>query len=831
MAVIHLPPPPTAEDDYGWLRDLTPEQIERLVELTPPAERAGLVEALEALESERAPWVPMPHQIPPPLDQPWFGWLMMGGRGAGKTAAVAHVMDDHANGPPCLPGKVPHRMGIIAPTLGDASASIVHGDDGLAVINPEVREVTRKGGTVVLWPNGTEAFLFGVNTLNDVDRLRAKGNRPAAIGTPIETEHGPKPIELVQVGERVWTSHGLRPVIRTWTGPPKVLWRIETAGGRTIHVSPEHEVWTGRGWQPAHAVLPGDRLTSWSGEVTAGSGSDRIGPGLRATAIPPLAGSGGAQSSSTGRSTSTTTGQSPRDGTSTTTTRTRPTTRRRTSSPYPRQSTTPSTPAVGTGMQPGAEHRSQAEQYGHRASSVGSRPGDLTLVSVPRHAGDWLSGPTGARCGHVLCASALSPPSGHTARGEALPRLAPDRVVTSSLGSIAVPTADLTVAGDHEFIAAGLLVANCFDLREEVAAWRYLRDGMEQADFGLRKGVARWIGATTPRPRPTIRKLDTDPKVVVVTAETDANQHLSAERRAALYEAYGNTRVGLQELKGIILEEVSGALWSQDQIDQFRVSPDEVPPLTRVRTYVDPSWGTTNDECGIVVVGRARNGHAYILEDLSRRTTPSEWGRLAALGRLPSQEELDATDEDGRPIPPEARLWYGRASEKVIAEGNFQGEQVRLVMKLTSRDLHRRISFGLVHASKGKRLRAEPVQALYEQGRVHHVGQLPGLEFQLLNWIPPEAGEDAGDPGDPAMMEGGEGEPESSKWSPDRLDAMVFGVTDLVLGSGSNVGRMEVADGRLPNVGGSGRTAGPGRIPTATRQAQMYHEQTGKTLD
>ena len=548
MAVIHLPPPPTAEDDYGWLRDLTPEQIERLVELTPPAERAGLVEALEALESERAPWVPMPHQIPPPLDQPWFGWLMMGGRGAGKTAAVAHVMDDHANGPPCLPGKVPHRMGIIAPTLGDASASIVHGDDGLAVINPEVREVTRKGGTVVLWPNGTEAYLFGVNTLNDVDRLRAKGNR-------------------------------------------------------------------------------------------------------------------------------------------------------------------------------------------------------------------------------------------------------------------------------------------CFDLREEVAAWRYLRDGMEQADFGLRKGVARWIGATTPRPRPTIRKLDTDPKVVVVTAETDANQHLSAERRAALYEAYGNTRVGLQELKGIILEEVSGALWSQDQIDQFRVSPDEVPPLTRVRTYVDPSWGTTNDECGIVVVGRARNGHAYILEDLSRRTTPSEWGRLAALGRLPSPEELDATDEDGRPIPPEARLWYGRASEKVIAEGNFQGEQVRLVMKLTSRDLHRRISFGLVTASRGKRLRAEPVQALYEQGRVHHVGHLPGLEFQLVNWIPPEAGEDAGDPGDPAMMEGGEGEPESSKWSPDRLDAMVFGVTDLVLGSGSNVGRMEVADGRLPTVGGSGRTAGPGRIPTATRQAQMYHEQTGKTLD
>ena len=548
MAIAELPPPPTGEADFGWLRDLKPEHVERLVALTPPAERAALLEALEALDLERPPWEPMAHQVPPPMTEEWFGWLMMGGRGAGKTAAVAHVMDDHANGPPCLPGRVPHRMGIIAPTLGDASASIVHGDDGLAVINPEVREVTRKGGTVVLWPNGSEAMLFGTNTLKDVDRLRAKGNR-------------------------------------------------------------------------------------------------------------------------------------------------------------------------------------------------------------------------------------------------------------------------------------------CFDLREEVAAWPYLKDGLEQADFGLRKGVARWIGATTPRPRPSIRRLDADPKIRVVTAETDANKHLSAERRAALYEQYGNTRVGLQELKGLILEEVSGALWSQEQIEQFRVSADEVPPLVRVRTYVDPSWGTTNDECGIIVVGVDRKRHAYILEDLSKRTTPSEWGRLAALGRLPSPAELEAVDEEtGRPIPPQARMWHGRASEKVVAEGNFQGEQVRLVMKLTSRDLHRRISFGLVHASRGKRLRAEPVQALYEQGRVHHVGQLPGLEFQLTNWIPPEAGEDAGDPGDPAMMEGGEGEPESSKWSPDRLDAMVFGVTDLVLGVGTGTGRMEVADGRLPTVGGSGRTAGPGRIPSATRQAKMYEEQTGKPI-
>ena len=470
-----------------------PDRFAMFLAALTPLEREDLLAEIESWRPPHAPWVPLPHQQPPPMSEPWWGWVLLGGRGAGKTAAVTRWLNDHALGPACLPGRVPHRMGIIAPTLGDASASIVHGDDGLITINPDVKEVTQKGGTVVRWPNGAFAYLLGVNTRTDVDRCRAKGNR-------------------------------------------------------------------------------------------------------------------------------------------------------------------------------------------------------------------------------------------------------------------------------------------CADLREEIAAWRYLADGMAQADFGLRKGTARWVGATTPKPRPTIRKLASDPTIRVSTAETDDNPHLNPQTRARLYAEYGNTRVGLQELKGLILEEVSGALWSQELIDQYRVTADQVPHLTRVRTYVDPSWGTTHDECGIVVAGLGVDKHVYILGDLSKRCRPVEWGMLAAVGRLPNPDQP--------PEQVEPREWFGRVSDRVVYERNFQGEQVRLVMKLVAKDLGRRIITTPVSASVGKRLRADPVVWAYERGRVHHVGTHATLEWQMTNWVPPEVSDDTGDPGDPPERtdsDGGDDRPDPSKWSPDRLDAVVFAVTDLAL--------------------------------------------------
>ena len=119
-------------------------------------------------------WKPQPHQIPPPGD--WYGWLLMAGRGAGKTDACSAYISAHVAGPPCLPGPVPHWVGIIAPTLGDAVTSCYEGPSGLRNRPGGAKLVQATGGTVIRWPNGSQAKLFGAHSPEDQERLRAGGN-------------------------------------------------------------------------------------------------------------------------------------------------------------------------------------------------------------------------------------------------------------------------------------------------------------------------------------------------------------------------------------------------------------------------------------------------------------------------------------------------------------------------------------------------------------------------------------------------------------------------------------------------------------------------------
>ena len=132
--------------------------------------------AAELLENRlNAPrWNPQPHQIPPPGD--WYGWLLLAGRGAGKTAACSAYVSEHVSGPPCLPGIVPHWIGIIAPTLGDAVTACFEGPSGIRNKDSSARLVRAPGGTVIKWANGSQAKLYGAHTPEDVERLRAGGN-------------------------------------------------------------------------------------------------------------------------------------------------------------------------------------------------------------------------------------------------------------------------------------------------------------------------------------------------------------------------------------------------------------------------------------------------------------------------------------------------------------------------------------------------------------------------------------------------------------------------------------------------------------------------------
>ena len=124
-------------------------------------------------------WQPQPHQIPPA--GPWTGWLLMAGRGAGKSKACAEYVRQHVNGPACLPGPVPHWISIIAPTLGDGVTSMYEGPGGIRNADPGARLVQAPGGTVIRWPNGSQAKLYGSHTPEDVERLRAGGNSCLAV--------------------------------------------------------------------------------------------------------------------------------------------------------------------------------------------------------------------------------------------------------------------------------------------------------------------------------------------------------------------------------------------------------------------------------------------------------------------------------------------------------------------------------------------------------------------------------------------------------------------------------------------------------------------------
>lgn len=280
---------------------------------------------------------------------------------------------------------------------------------------------------------------------------------------------------------------------------------------------------------------------------------------------------------------------------------------------------------------------------------------------------------------------------------------------------------------------------------DELAKWKYMEATWDQLQFGLRLGTnPRQIITTTPQPKPLIKNLVAkaltgDKSVHLTKGRTyDNRDHLAAPFIGQIEERFGGTRLGRQELEGEILNDIPGALWSRDSIDTHRLS--EVPEdLERVIVAVDPAASSEegSDENGIVVVGLARDadGYArgYVLEDGSLRGSPEEWSRRAVL------------------------LYRKWSADKIVAEKNQGGEMVSAVLRSADRS----VPVKLVHASRGKAVRAEPISALYEQGRVHHVGRFDELEDQMCTFSI-----------DNVRGSNGNG-------SPDRVDALVWGLTEI----------------------------------------------------
>jgi len=264
---------------------------------------------------------------------------------------------------------------------------------------------------------------------------------------------------------------------------------------------------------------------------------------------------------------------------------------------------------------------------------------------------------------------------------------------------------------------------------DELALWN--QDTWEQAQFGLRLGDRpRAIATTTPKARQFVRDLAERRGTQVTHARTADNPYLSAIVRQRLYDRYGGTRLGRQELEAEWLDDVPGALWTRDRLDKQRVSV--APDLLRIVVGIDPSGGDDEGhaECGIIAAAKGADGHGYVLRDVSERLSPERWARRAV------------------------QLYRELEADRLVAEKNFGGDMVLA----TIRAVDPNVPVTLVSASRGKRLRAEPVAALDEQGKIHHVGMLAALEDQLCSWVP-----DAGDP------------------SPDRLDALVWALSNLLI--------------------------------------------------
>lgn len=269
---------------------------------------------------------------------------------------------------------------------------------------------------------------------------------------------------------------------------------------------------------------------------------------------------------------------------------------------------------------------------------------------------------------------------------------------------------------------------------DELCAWRNAQDTWDMMMFGLRLGKhPKVFVTTTPKTTKLIRNILADEKTTVSKGSTyDNAANLAGTFLDAVKKTYEGTRLGRQELYAEILDEASGALWNRQLLAKCEVDKDQVPNLNRIVVAIDPAVTSNaeSDMTGIIVAGLDVNGTAYVIEDHTGRYTPQQWAAKAV------------------------ELYREHMADRIVAERNQGGDMVRHTLHTEDET----VPVKLVHASRGKMARAEPVSALYEQGKVKHVRGLNDLEDQLVQW-----------------------EPLGSIGSPDRLDALVWAITELSL--------------------------------------------------
>jgi phage terminase large subunit-like protein len=687
----------------------------------------------------------------------WRIWLIDAGRGFGKSRTAAEFITSEV-----MSGRV-RWVALINATVKDVrDVQIKHPESGLEVVAPPwFKPLYEPSKAQVTWPNGAYATIYSTE---EPGALRGPAFGLAwciAEGTPVMTESGEVPIEHVRAGDRVWTRDGLRTV--TAAGPTArqaAVFKVTTSCGLTLRLTGNHRIWLeNKGWTPCLNVCPGDKILAWKHTTIASSRVRRHGSSGAASAG--IATVAATTRTAPGRSCTRRFGNgataivSRTVMSSTTSTRTSRTTCPRTSS------------------------------YSLKGSTRGSiSPRDRRAIpgSMPRRARRPASGLLGSGRSVRLGMSCVSAAGNSTSRSGCGPNTArgPVRRVTR-VASVEpdgrADVYDLKVSGSPEFIAGRILVHNC----DELAKWEVnQQETWDMLQFCLRSITEprpRVVVTTTPQPTDTFKSILADPRTVKTGGTMWENEdNLDPDFVRYMEDRYQGTRLGRQELEAILDVEMPGALWQRSMIDPHRLPPG-LPAgvgMVKVVVAIDPSAGSHDPEraaeTGITVNALGSDGHGYLLADLSLKGPPTAWGKVA----------LKAY-----------RAWR---ADKVIAEKNNGGDMVEHVIKTIEAepDIHpagRDVPFQLVWASRGKQTRAEPVANLYEQGKIHHCGRFDDLENQLCSWIP-----------------------DGKRKSPDRLDANVWGFSEVMPGIGDSIPGHPVSNappaGAAPSAG---RLVVPGR--------------------
>lgn len=654
-----------------------------------------------------------PEQLIPPGK--WAYWLILAGRGFGKTRTGAETVREWV--------KKYKYVNLVGATADDAKDIMIEGESGiLEICPPDERPTYRKHERKLAWPNGATSLIF---TADEPERLRGKQHMKLwcfPLNTLVLTNEGDRCISTVTIGDEVLTRAGWKPVINTAS-------HIDTTGtialddGTELVGTGDHRVMTDRGWVQMQHLTEDDHVwksTGYSNQTGISGRTSENATQTTKTAERLCISIGGFGND--------TTGLFRQVIKSITSTATKLTTALKIWSAL-------ANPRILAYI--GNFNQSLAPSSTSRARSLALTAGQPSFVSALT-----LGTPDAIAVTNVT--GTANAPNTHSNAERAIPLTTASDEVKVIAVKVAQTWAEetsqrvycLTVADQPEFFANTILAHNC----DEIAAWRY-PEAWDQAKFGLRLGDSpQAVISTTPRPTKMMREIIRDSKTHVTKGSTyDNKANLAGAFFDSIIDKYEGTRLGRQELNAEMLNDMPGALWRSENIEDQRRSEDDLPAgLQRIVVAVDPATSNDEgaDETGIVVagVGIDQNGQprGYVLEDASGHYAPDEWARRAV------------------------SMYDKWAADRIVAEANQGGDMVALTLK----SARATAPITLVKASRGKVTRAEPVAALYEQGRISHVGLFEELEDQMLSFT-------------------SDLDRKAFGRSPDRVDALVWAFTEL----------------------------------------------------